>query len=405
MNMDLQSELEKALAHDELGEIPEAVACLDRIAGEVPREADFQKFVGMLYQRLGEDRKSIPFILAALELAPMDDELHLALGFHSMDNALLTEAAESFGQALNLDPSSQTAQLFLGRTLDFLGDLESAEESLIKAIAFGPEEPEPHFQLARVLLRQGKLDQAMRKFDQLEEISPGHRMAELGSKRVAALRENRVAIASSRERESATIVCVKQGAKYGPDYVNCLKSMIGRHTSEMPRLICFTDEATGIEPGVEIHDLPDPEFKGWWNKVSLFHARENLPDVGDRMLYFDLDVVLTGNIDRLLTYDSDFAIMDNDYVPGFNTSVFLLKTGSRPEIRTEFTAQIADEYDGDQDWVATMAPDGELWPAMWCVPYRLRAAQQPPPDTKVVVFSGRPNPADHPSGWVTEYWR
>jgi len=403
--MDLQAQLEKALAHDEKGEIEEAVQVLDLIAPDIPREVGFQKFVGMLYQRLGEDSKSLPFIETAIELAPMDSELHLAHGFHYIDNALLAEASVCFEKALNLNPSDQTAQLYLGRTQDFMGDLDNAEKSLIKAIALGPEELEPHFQLARVLMRQGKLNQAARKYDQVEEMSPGHRMAELGGKRVAALQENRVAIASSQARDAASVVCVKQGTKYGPEYVNRLWSMINRNSSLEPKLFCFTEDPTGIGPGVEICPLPDPNFEGWWNKVSLFHEADKLPDIGERMLYFDLDVVLTGNIDRLLTYDSDFAIMDNDYVPGFNTSVFLLNTGSRPEIRANFSSEIADVYDGDQDWVATMAPDAELWPAMWCVPFRLRAAQQPPVETKLVVFSGRPNPADYPAEWVKEYWR
>ena len=67
----------------------------------------------------------------------------------------------------------------------------------------------------------------------------------------------------------------------------------------------------------------------------------------------------TGNIDQMLRYDSDFAIMDNDCVPGFNTSVFLLKT-ARPNLRANFSHAIPKEYAGDQDWVVIRAPDGAL---------------------------------------------
>ena len=99
---------------------------------------------------------------------------------------------------------------------------------------------------------------------------------------------------------------------------------MARRNSEINlRFVCFTDDPSGFDDGIEVWPLPDEDFQGWWNKISLF--RDDLADIGEKFLYFDLDVVLTGNIDQMLRYDSDFAIMDNDYVPGFNTSVFLLK--------------------------------------------------------------------------------
>ena len=111
---------------------------------------------------------------------------------------------------------------------------------------------------------------------------------------------------------------------------------MARRNSELDlRFVCFTDDPSGLDDGIDARPLPDDGFQGWWNKVSLF--RDDLEDIGERFLYFDLDVVLTGNIDQLLLYDSDFAIMDNGYVPGFNTSVFLLKTGSRPDIWAKFS--------------------------------------------------------------------
>ena len=400
--MNLQKELYRALEHDERGEIIEAVSCLDRILDALPEHAGYKKFVGQLYQRLGEDQKGLKFILEALQLEPDDPDLHLALGYHNVDNSRLETALENFREALTLEPNHKYAQLYLGRTQDFLGDLANAEKSLIKAVALNVNEIEPHIHLGRVLLRLGKLDQAKRKFNQIEEISPGNKMAEIGRRRILSLQENRVHSAGGKERTPATVVCVKKGIKYGPDYVNRLRRMVQRNSCLEPRFVCFTDDDNGLDSSVEILPLPDQDFDGWWNKISLF--RDDLPDIGRQILYFDLDVVLTGNIDEMLTYDSDFVIMDNDYMPGFNTSVFLLKTGSRPEIRNSFTQSIANQYQGDQDWVAIMAPDAELWPFIWCVPYRLRAVMAPPPMTKVVVFSGHPNPEDYPSDWVYSYW-
>ena len=85
----------------------------------------------------------------------------------------------------------------------------------------------------------------------------------------------------------------------------------------------------------------------------------------------------------MLRYDSDF-VMDNDYVPGFNVGVFIKAAPGRTF--SEFSQVIANEYDGDQDWVAVMAPDAELWPNMWCVPYRQGAKYH----NKVVVRGSNP---------------
>lgn len=401
--MTLQEKLKEALDHDEKGEIGAAVACLANIKADIPDEPAYQKLVGMLYQRLGEDRESLPFLSRAVALAPEDAEIHLALGYHHVDNAALEDALACFQEHLRLDPGSQTGHMYLGRTYDFLGDFELAEKSLIRAMALDASNVETHIQLGRVFLRAGKLDQAEVKFRQVDDISPGHVMGEIGGKRTAALKNGEVAKAGLKQRPVASVVCVKQGTKYGAEYVNRLASMVRRNNSLDAKFVCFTEDPSGLDAGVDHQPLPDAGFDGWWNKVSLF--RDDLAGVGERMLYLDLDVVITGSLDPLLTYDSDFAIMDNDYVPGFNTSVFLLKTGSRPEIRATFNGGMAAKYGGDQDWVALTAPDAELWPDGWCVPFRLRAAQQPPENTKVVVFSGRPNPDEYPAPWIKDYWR
>jgi hypothetical protein len=179
--------------------------------------------------------------------------------------------------------------------------------------------------------------------------------------------------------------------------------MVQRNCSRPLRVVCFTDDPDGLDPTVEPQPLPADGLHGWWNKVALF--KETLPGVNGRVLYLDLDVVVTGSLDPLLDYSGEFVVMDNDYVPGFNTSVMLFEVGARADIWKSFTPETVFRVDGDQDWVALTAPDAELWPAGWCVPYRLRAAQAVPPETKVVVFSGRPNPDEYPAEWIREMWR
>ena len=48
-------------------------------------------------------------------------------------------------------------------------------------------------------------------------------------------------------------------------------------------------------------------MNGWWNKLYLF--KDGLFPKGDRILYFDLDTVITGRLDEIASYDGNFAIL------------------------------------------------------------------------------------------------
>ena len=248
--INIQDILNQALAHDECGEIQQAVACLDGIAKKIPNTAKYQKLVGMMYQRLGEDEKSLHFITKALTLAPEDGQLHLALGLHHIDNAQLQVAVENFKEHLRFDPNSQTGHLYLSRTYDFLGDLDAAEKQLIRTIALSTDQVEPHLQLGRVLLRNYKLAQAAVKFDQVNNLDPGNILAKIGAKRVEAILAGKVPTATQTERSPASIVCIKQGKKYSPEYVNRLHAMVMRNSTLEPHFVCFTDDASDLDGGI-----------------------------------------------------------------------------------------------------------------------------------------------------------
>ena len=54
--------------------------------------------------------------------------------------------------------------------------------------------------------------------------------------------------------------------------------------------MCFTEDAAGLEAGVEVRPLPTlpEEWKGWWYKACLFSPRAGLQG---HILYLDLDTV------------------------------------------------------------------------------------------------------------------
>lgn len=95
-----------------------------------------------------------------------------------------------------------------------------------------------------------------------------------------------------------TVCCVLWGDKFSEEYVHVLKSSVERNTTIPHKFVCYSDR---IISGVSTVPLRDG-LEGWWNKLQLFDGR-----VDGRIVYFDLDTVITGNIDWLLSYKGKFA--------------------------------------------------------------------------------------------------
>ena len=127
------------------------------------------------------------------------------------------------------------------------------------------------------------------------------------------------------------VVCLKYGNKYSAEYVNKLYNMVKRNLTLDHEFVCFTEDATGIDPAIRIEPIPlISGVTGWWYKPMFFNPR--LPLRGT-LLFFDLDVVIFKNIDYLFTYKpGEFCIIRdfNRFViknyDKFNSSIFRLET-------------------------------------------------------------------------------
>ena len=400
--MTILATLQEVMELDQANKLSEARAKLDTIEDQIPAEPNLQKIVGLLYQRLSQDEKSLRFLEAAAAGLPDDAAVHFGLGCYYTDVAEQAQALACFRAAIKIDPNNAMAFTLAARACELLGDLDQAlnyaEQATVEA-----SELEPLITLGRLQIRTSDLDAAAATFQRAAEHNPDDILADIGLKRVAALKAGKGATEITGSAAPATVVCLKWGDKYGPDYVNKLASMVSRHTTNMPRFICFTENTDGLDSEIETHPLPAPELEGWWNKVALFGP--DLPDIGERMLFLDLDTVITGSLDEMLTYNADFVMKANEYSIGFSTTAFLLKVCSRPELWQAFTPETAESLRGDQDWAGLMAPDAEIWPLDWCVDFRLKAAPSIPAGAKLVCFGDTPNPADYPAPWVQEHWR
>ena len=111
------------------------------------------------------------------------------------------------------------------------------------------------------------------------------------------------------------VVCMKWGSRYGPEYVNRLNKSIKKHTKRKTKLYCFTDNTANIDRNIICKPLPKiylPEniSNTPWRKMSLWQYP--LYDLKGDVLFLDLDLVITGNLDRFFDYKpGNYCVIEN----------------------------------------------------------------------------------------------
>ena len=131
------------------------------------------------------------------------------------------------------------------------------------------------------------------------------------------------------------IICIKWGTKYGPEYVNRFYNMVARNITPPFRVICFTDQTEGMDPRIETRPLPEPDFvmpkntPGKWPKSQLWG---DLGDITGTVLFMDLDIIITDNIDAFFDYGdpSDTITAKNPNTPFermAQTSIYRMQVG------------------------------------------------------------------------------
>jgi len=228
------------------------------------------------------------------------------------------------------------------------------------------------------------------------------------------------------------VICVKWGNKYPSQYVNVLKNMCQRHITVPFEFHCLTEDPKGLDPDIQIIKLPShPGIKTWWSKLYMFSP--DLPIKGT-VLYFDLDVVIFKNIDRLFSHNAGEFMIIRDFnrcrVSDWklsNSSVMRWETGRLDYLWTEFAQEpsnVIRNNHGDQDWITKRAAkDIRHWPDEWIRSYKWEMMpRNSRPVSKgnkkvfehapviednnlVAVFHGEPKPCNSGDPFVIDNWQ
>ena len=230
------------------------------------------------------------------------------------------------------------------------------------------------------------------------------------------------------------ILCLKWGTKYGPEYVNILYAAIRRHTTVPFTLHCFTDNITGLRHEIKTHPLPFNTLEGWWNKLYFFSKQ--LPFApGETLFFFDLDTLVTNDLDRFLKYKATTITVLRDFYSGIAKSVaghdnigsglMAWKHGQYHHIWALFEANpeaaMRSVYPhGDQRWIQRHANPRKYWQdelPNTVVSFKVHCLNGLPPTASIVCYHGKPSIPESitarmkdwiwqitPQPWVADHW-
>jgi hypothetical protein len=228
--------------------------------------------------------------------------------------------------------------------------------------------------------------------------------------------------------------CLIHGSVYGWDYVERLYNMLSRQMSAGIRLHVYTEHDRKVPAHMIKHELKDYKISGprkaWWYKLQLFNHKHHQGP----LLYFDLDTVITDRIDWITHQNLNYFWAPRDFKrlwrpnhQGINSSVMWWDTRKYQDIWQQFKQQdfalLQRRYPGDQDFLSDVITqdrrrflDEKLirswkWECLdngW--DFKRRKYNNPGTGTRldgagVLIFHGKPNPAEVQDPVVLQHWK
>ena len=230
--------------------------------------------------------------------------------------------------------------------------------------------------------------------------------------------------------------CVIHSNGYNWQYVERLYNMLVRNLSRPVRFHVYTEADRAVPAHMIKHELI--EWSGvsgpkqsWWYKMQMFNSAHHR----GQMLYFDLDVVITGSLDWIVDLPQrnfwaihDFRRLWKKSSRTINSSVMYFNTQEHGYIWNKFQQQpignIINTYKGDQDFITEAVDTRHLryfdldrivsW--RWQVINPGTRNRRPishgnvsntqiPDGVSVVVFHGNPKPHEVDNTIVKSCWQ
>lgn len=212
------------------------------------------------------------------------------------------------------------------------------------------------------------------------------------------------------------VACVRSGERYGIEYVERLAKMVKRHLPLEHTFVCLTDQPDRCD-GVDFLDMSFTKLPGWWMKMALFRSAWRYDR---RVLFFDLDTVVIGDITMLAQLDVRFGISLNfarafgatSWPCNYASSTMVLGPDLDDDVWYRFEKDasrlmIQFERTGDQHVIENFYPRATILqtklPRDYLLNYRAIGPNKPT-GSSVIVFGGKSKPHNSAHQWVRDEW-
>lgn len=214
----------------------------------------------------------------------------------------------------------------------------------------------------------------------------------------------------------------------GPEYINKLYRGVARNLSVPFRFCCFTNEpiADQLDSGIEVKPFRFPAYEGAGvlPRLYMFNLESGLlPE--SFVLALDLDVVIVGSLDEIVSYKGAFCVRSK-FAPGQQWKADGDIIGFRPSLRFQhiFWDSFLADYDTalrrtggrERYWFRHIISsyfyggDCDRWqnecPGQ-VVSYKrhVKRTHRLPENARIVSCHGRPRPHELTDKWAKNHWR
>jgi hypothetical protein len=200
-------------------------------------------------------------------------------------------------------------------------------------------------------------------------------------------------------------------------YVNNLFYGVQRFATMPFTFVCFTNEKLDLDDRIEVRSFKAPTTSGVLPRVYMFSEAAGL--FGHQVLCLDIDIVITGSLDRLMQYDGLFCSRSNfgeDRIP--DGDIMSFKAGKEAEdvFWTPFVKnpKAAEDFAKGRErfwlWKCVKDRQWDLWDD-WApgsvVSYKKAKIYRThivPRNASIVSCHGVPRPHQITDKWIKKYW-
>jgi len=203
-----------------------------------------------------------------------------------------------------------------------------------------------------------------------------------------------------------TIVCLQFGNKYHPNYVHKLYNSINRNTSVPFEFKTLSNHSSPIYPG----QLPlKYKDESWYNKMQFFDL--DYTSSSEQIFAFDLDTIITGNLDNILSYRGKFVALRDFYrKDGLGSGLMSWQPDTTKYIWEYYLHHTSKKHRlGDQGILEEATKKQvDRWQDLYpgeIVSYKVHCKKALPKEAKIVCFHGKPNPHEIKDKWAVHNWQ